>query len=73
MGSLKRHTSRQINLLNNTTGTKVWQKESYDNLIKNRNELATKIKYVLNNPVKAGFVSNWREWKHTYCKKEFEE
>ncbi|MCD4792508.1 MAG: diaminopimelate epimerase [Bacteroidales bacterium] len=71
LGSLKRHTSRQINLLNDTTGTKVWQKESYDNLIKNRNELATKIKFTVNNPVKAGLVNNWKDWKYTYCKKEF--
>jgi|GEM_PF-23526 diaminopimelate epimerase len=71
LGSLKRHTSRQINILNNTTGVKVWQKESYDNLIKNRNDLANKIKYVINNPVKAGLTDNWENWKFTYCKKEF--
>jgi REP element-mobilizing transposase RayT len=28
------------------------------------------IKYVLNNPVKAGLVKNWREWRWNYCRSE---
>jgi REP-associated tyrosine transposase len=26
------------------------------------------IKYVLNNPVKAGLVDDWTKWKWSYCK-----
>ncbi len=27
----------------------------------------------LNNPVKAGLVKNWREWRWNYCRKELED
>ena len=28
------------------------------------------IRYVLNNPVKAGLVKDWREWGWNYCRSE---
>lgn len=71
LGSLKRHTARQINVLNKTTGKRVWQKESYDNLIRNRNDLVNKINYVIHNPVKAGLVEHWEDHTYTFCKGEF--
>lgn len=29
------------------------------------------IKYILNNPVKAGLVKEWTDWKFTYINPEF--
>lgn len=68
--SLKRFTGKEANKLLNRQGA-FWQKESYDNLIHNREELTNKIEYVLNNPVKAGLVDNWEDWEFSYCGEEF--
>jgi putative transposase len=65
--SLKRHTARQSNLILDRSGT-FWQDESYDHIIRDQAELERIIKYVLNNPVKAGLVDDWTEWKWFYCK-----
>ena len=68
--SLKRFTGREANKLLDRQGA-FWQKESYDNLIRSRNELSNKTRYVLNNPVKAGLVNSWEDWEFSYCRKEF--
>ena len=65
--SLKRHTARHSNLLLDRSGA-FWQDESYDHVVRNQAELERIIKYVLNNPVKAGLVDEWNKWKWTYCK-----
>ena len=65
--SLKRHTASQSNLILDRSGT-FWQDESYDHIIRDQAELDRIIKYVLNNPVKAGLVDDWTEWKWFYCK-----
>ncbi len=67
---IKGYSARQINLLRKTKGT-VWQAESYDHVIRSRNELESLVEYTINNPVKAGFVSHWSKWKHTFVKKQF--
>ena len=63
--SVKRHSSNKINKAENRSGT-LWQKESFDTTIRNEKHLYYAIKYTLNNPVKAGLVSNWRDWKGTW-------
>jgi putative transposase len=68
--SLKRYTARESNKILKKEGT-FWEKESYDNLIRDRDDLAVKINYVLQNPVKAGLVKNWEDWKYSYCNKDF--
>ena len=70
MGSLKRHTARYANKILKREGA-FWQAESYDHLIRDRNELARTIDYVLNNPVKANLVSDWKEWKYSYVKESY--
>ena len=45
----------------------LWQAESFDRLVREEKELYNIIKYVLLNPVNANLVSDWKEWKHTYC------
>jgi putative transposase len=67
--SLKRHTARQANLLLDRTGA-FWQDESYDHVIRDETELNRIIKYVLYNPVKAGLVDDWNQWKWSYCEYE---
>jgi len=39
-----------------------WQKDFYDHVIRRYEDMATQIKYVLDNPVRKGLVSYWHEY-----------
>ena len=67
MQSLKRRTASLANDCLGREGS-FWQSESYDHVIRDENEWRRIIWYVLNNPVKAGLVRDWREWPWTYFK-----
>jgi putative transposase len=67
MQSLKRHTARQANIILGREGS-FWQGESYDRVIRDNDEYIRTVNYVLENPVKAGLVSRWEDWRWTYCK-----
>ena len=43
------------------------QHESFDRVIRDQEEFARTVNYVLNNPVKARMVSRWRDWQWSYC------
>jgi len=62
MKSLKGYTAREANRILGRKGA-FWEAESYDHVIKKDSEYERVVKYVLNNPVKAGLVKNWRDWK----------
>jgi putative transposase len=63
--SLKRHTARKSNKTLQRQGT-FWQGEGYDHVVRDADELMRIIWYVINNPVKAGLVSDWEAWPWTY-------
>jgi putative transposase len=65
--SLKRHTARQANKTLKRQGA-FWQAESYDHIVRDTDELARIVQYVINNPVKAGLASDWEAWPWTYMK-----
>lgn len=65
----KGRTARACNLELKRTGS-FWQHESYDHIIRDEEELEQKILYVLNNPVKAGLVKEWKDWKFTHVASE---
>lgn len=67
IGSLKKYTAHEANKILHRSGT-FWQHECYDHVVRNDRELQRIIVYVLNNPVKAGFVIEWPCWKWSYCK-----
>ena len=67
MHSLKRHTARQANKILERDGA-FWQDESYDHVIRDQEEWERIVKYVLNNPMKAGLVTKWEDWPWTYLK-----
>jgi len=46
-------------------------KASFDRLVRDEKELYYVIRYVLMNPVNAGLVENWRDWKYTYCHPDY--
>jgi len=43
-----------------------WQHESYDHVVRNEREFERILAYIVNNPVKAGLVSDWQDWPYTY-------
>jgi len=67
---LKKYTARECNKLLNREGS-FWQHESYDHVVRDIKALRRIVDYVLNNPVKAGLVDTWQEWKHSYVNNKF--
>lgn len=67
---LKWNTALRANRVLHRRGA-FWQDESYDHVIRNGEELERTIWYVLNNPVKAGLVATWEQWRWNYVKPEF--
>jgi len=39
-----------------------WQKDFYDHVIRRHEDIATQIKYILDNPVRKRLVSSWEEY-----------
>jgi REP element-mobilizing transposase RayT len=67
MHSLKRNTARRANQVLERSGA-FWEHESFDHYVRNRAERLRIIKYVLENPVKAGLVSKWQDWPWNYVR-----
>ena len=65
----KRHTALKSNQLLSRTGS-FWENESYDHVMKTDAEFDRVVLYILNNPVKAGFVSKPSDWKWTWLHPE---
>ena len=63
--SIKSFTAKQINKKINSTG-KIWQRESYDHIVRENTNINNYVNYILQNPVKAGLVSNTKDWKYNY-------
>ncbi len=57
MGRIKGRTARGINLLSGKTGP-LWQREWFDRWMRTDAEYEKCARYIRNNPVKAGLVSN---------------
>jgi REP element-mobilizing transposase RayT len=65
MHSLKSYTAQEANKLLGRKGA-FWESESYDHEVRNEREYYRIVEYVLNNPVKAGLVKYWREWRWSW-------
>lgn len=68
MKTIKGVSSRETNKILNTLGS-IWQEESFDRLVRDDLELYNVINYVINNPVEAHLVNDWKDWKYTYINK----
>jgi len=68
MHSVKGRSARECNLILSRSGS-FWEHESFDHVIR-PGKLKATMRYVLNNPVKAGLAKHWREWPWNYCRKE---
>ena len=52
LGKFQQQTSKQINILRNTPGTKNWQRDYHDHVIRNDAEYKRIKYYIINNPKK---------------------
>ena len=39
-----------------------WQKDFYDHVIRTNEDIATQVRYILDNPVRKGLVLFWQEY-----------
>jgi REP element-mobilizing transposase RayT len=62
--SWKSYSARESNRLLGRTGD-FWQREYFDRLITSQRQLEFTIRYILNNPVKAGFCKEVFQWSWT--------
>lgn len=60
--SIKSYTAHEANKLLNCQG-QFWQHEPFDRYIRNRKHFANVIRYIENNPVKAGLWEKPEDWK----------
>ncbi|HEY3320543.1 MAG TPA: transposase [Planctomycetota bacterium] len=67
MHSLKLYTATRANRILARSG-QFWQHESYDHWVRDENELGRVIRYVVNNPVKAGLARRWQDWPWTFSR-----
>ncbi|MDQ1637168.1 MAG: REP-associated tyrosine transposase [Pyrinomonadaceae bacterium] len=63
--SLKGYTSFKCNRVLGREG-EFWAHESYDHWNRDNDEWHRIVAYVLNNPVKAGCVKRWQDWRWNY-------
>lgn len=70
MHSIKRFSAQKCNEILGLSG-QFWQHESYDRLVRSDEELFRIMLYVINNPVKAGLVKKYVNWKWTYVSDRF--
>ncbi len=68
--SIKGYTAVAANRLLNRCG-KFWQHESFDHFSRSEAESRRIARYIINNPVKAGLVKEWRQWPYTYCQDDY--
>jgi REP element-mobilizing transposase RayT len=69
MQSLKGYTAREANKVLGRKG-QFWDPESYDHEVRNGTEFRRIREYILNNPVKAGLVQDWRDWRWSWFEGE---
>ena len=65
MHSLKGYTALKANQILEREG-QFWAHESSDHSVRNIDEWNRIVAYVLNNPVKVGFVQHWSDWPWSY-------
>lgn len=66
---IKGVSARKINLLRGDRG-QVWQRESYDRIVRSPLELKRKLEYMLNNPLKKGLTDDTSTYHGWYCNYE---
>lgn len=71
MQSWKGSSARAANLLLSRNGS-FWQPDYWDTYMRDPDHKEKTLRYIKNNPVKAGLVSDWTQWPWTYVRQECE-
>jgi REP element-mobilizing transposase RayT len=68
MSGIKGASAHSINKVRNRQG-QVWQKESFDHVLRSDEKIHSKVQYICENPIRKGLVESiddypwlWREW-----------
>jgi REP element-mobilizing transposase RayT len=69
MDAIKGASAHKINRKLGRTG-KVWQRESFDRVLRSSEKLDEKIQYILDNPVRKGLVSAWAHYRWLWYKEQ---
>jgi REP element-mobilizing transposase RayT len=69
--SWKNFTAREANRVLARTG-EFWQREYFDILVTSERQLEFFLRYILNNPVKAGLCDHIFQWPWTGCSDEMQ-
>jgi REP element-mobilizing transposase RayT len=67
MDSIKGASAHKVNKMLNRRG-RLWQAESFDHVLRASENLDAKIAYVLDNPVRAGLVCDWSDYRWLWKK-----
>ena len=70
MRMLKGRTARYCNQELGLRGA-FWHHESYDHVVRDEGELGRILNYVVGNPVKAGLVLKWEDWRYTFVNDKY--
>lgn len=62
---LKSYTAKRINALLGRQG-ELWQPDYFDRFIRDPEDYFTVVRYILENPVKAGLARNPEQWRQAY-------
>ena len=65
MRNHKKFTAVQSNKLLQQSGP-FWTEERFDTVIRDNSHFYNTVFYIIQNPVKAGLVTNWYDWKWTH-------
>ncbi|WP_395753414.1 transposase [Prosthecobacter sp.] len=67
IGSWKQYTATQANKYLGRSGP-FWQADYWDTYMRDDAHEERTIRYIRNNPVKAGLLADWRQWPWTYMR-----
>jgi len=62
LARFKNYTAREANKVLGRSGS-FWAREDFDHWIRSREKFEGTVRYIANNPVKAGLVSRWSDWE----------
>jgi REP element-mobilizing transposase RayT len=60
--AVKNMSAGEANQVLGRTGNSFWQDESYDHWVRDRAELRRIVRYIEENPMRAGLVNNVEDW-----------
>jgi len=62
LARFKNYTAREANKVLGRSGS-FWAREDFDHWIRSLEKFEGTVRYIANNPVKAGLVNTWDQWK----------